>query len=224
MNETCFGDGGEPTPVIFGHQTGRWIAPRPALSSATFDSGQSAVNYALHVPDNYSPGYAYPLIVWFHDDGQNEQDVARCVPRISPQNYLGVGLRAPLPLRSGSPAAFRWSGGTEHRSWLEEDVAAVLDDVLPASVGPSGTNRHRRNRHRRNDGTADAASPAGVVCRYGGTERHVAGRLATRLVGTVHRTPGLAGAEHPVEDSGRRARRPFSPNASCRRTRRHPPH
>ena len=131
-----------------GHQLIRQIDLNSS-GDGGFDSGRAAIDYATSTPDNYTPSYAYPLIVWFHDDGLNELDVSRWLPRISPQNYLGIGLRAPVPAE-GVPGTFRWSLGTEHLAWLEEDVAATLGEVcsetsvhperiVAAGIGAGGT-------------------------------------------------------------------------------------
>lgn len=118
--------------------------------AATFDSGQASVDYSLYQPANDAPGYAYPLIVWFHDDGADEQDVLDWLPQISPQNYLGLGLRGPLPVKNGLPGQRRWSLGPEHLQWLEDQLAVALVDlcatrrihtgrIVAAGVGQGGS-------------------------------------------------------------------------------------
>ena len=98
------------------------VTPPPA----TFESGQAAVEYAVAVPSGYTPRYAYPLIVWFHDDGGDERDVLDWLPQLSPQNYLGLGLRGPLPVGDGLPGQRRWSLGRQHLEWLEDQLGLAL--------------------------------------------------------------------------------------------------
>lgn len=130
------------------------FAPRPRAAvwpyAATFESGQALVDFAVFTPDNYADGYAYPLIVWFHEAGGNEHDVLEQLPRISPQNYLGLGLRGPLPVVRGLPTQRTWSLGAEHLQWLEDQFVVSLidtvrqrrvhgDRIIAAGIGRGGT-------------------------------------------------------------------------------------
>lgn len=98
------------------------LTPPPA----THESGQAALEYALALPAGYTPRYAYPVIVWFHDDGGDERDVLDWLPQLSPQNYLGLGLRGPLPVSDGLPSQRRWSLGRQHLDWLEDQLGLAL--------------------------------------------------------------------------------------------------
>jgi len=49
---------------------------------------------SIHVPERYEEKYAYPLIVWFHEDGSNEGQLESVMSAISPQNYCGLGIQA----------------------------------------------------------------------------------------------------------------------------------
>ena len=49
-------------------------------------------NYFL--PVHYTPTYEYPLIVWLHSNGFNENQVDQVMPHISLRNYVGLGVRA----------------------------------------------------------------------------------------------------------------------------------
>jgi phospholipase/carboxylesterase len=122
------------------------IAPPPA----TYESGRPPVEYAVALPSSYTPRYAYPVIVWFHDEGGDERDVREWLPRLSPQNYLGLGLRGPLPVADGLPAQRRWSLGCQHLNWLEEQLAVALmetarqfsihaERIVAAGIGTGAT-------------------------------------------------------------------------------------
>lgn len=125
----------------------------PPLSThlaGTFESGQASIDYAVSTPRDYAPGYAYPLIVWFHDEGGDEREVLEWVPRISPQNYLGLGLRGPLPVADGLPTQRTWSTGPQHLEWLEDQLTAAVidfcqerlihvDRIVAAGIGRGGT-------------------------------------------------------------------------------------
>ena len=45
------------------------------------------------LPLHYEPKYRYPLIVWLHNDGFNENQIDQLMPHISLRNYLAVGVR-----------------------------------------------------------------------------------------------------------------------------------
>jgi phospholipase/carboxylesterase len=50
---------------------------------------------AVFVPLHYEANYAYPLIVWLHDNGEDEHHLADRMFEISMRNYVGVAPRAP---------------------------------------------------------------------------------------------------------------------------------
>lgn len=56
---------------------------------------------AFFTPEGYEPNYAYPLVVWFHAAGENEQVLHRIMPAISERNALGLSLRGEQRLRDG---------------------------------------------------------------------------------------------------------------------------
>ena len=67
---------------------------------------------AVLPPDGYEASYAYPLVVWLHDTGATERDLAPIARGVSERNYLGLAVRG-VPCRSaagvhrGGPA-FGW--------------------------------------------------------------------------------------------------------------------
>jgi phospholipase/carboxylesterase len=97
--------------------------------SGTHDSGDPAIQCAVFTPDHHEPGYDYPLVVWFHDRGENEKSLLTWMPRISRRNYLGLGLQGPLPVVDGLPDCRRWSLGDRALIWLEEELALSLCDL-----------------------------------------------------------------------------------------------
>src|SRR3972149_668782 len=49
--------------------------------------------HAVFVPHKYTPGYAYPLIVWLHGHGSDERQLRSIMPKVSIQNYVAVAPR-----------------------------------------------------------------------------------------------------------------------------------
>jgi hypothetical protein len=75
----------EPLPKPVGS-----IQRRVSTPSSTLDSEPGVVVFA---PLHYEPNYAYPLVVWLHAEGTDEQDLSRVIPRISMRNYVAVAPR-----------------------------------------------------------------------------------------------------------------------------------
>jgi phospholipase/carboxylesterase len=65
--------------------------------------------HAIALPDAYEPGYAYPLIVWFHGTDGTEDEVFDVLPQISERNYLALAIRGNLPTEAGA----RWASSVE---------------------------------------------------------------------------------------------------------------
>ena len=64
--------------------------------------GRSGQPYSLFAPLHYEPNYAYPLVVWLHNDGGDERQLARVMPLVSMRNYVGLGVRG-RRRRAGEP-------------------------------------------------------------------------------------------------------------------------
>ncbi len=96
--------------------------------TASDDAAQlwSNPGQALHLPENYEPGYAYPLIVWLHGAGSAEGELAHVLPQISNQNYIGLSLQGNLPVMNGK-AEFTWSLEPELLLQTEQEI---LESVL----------------------------------------------------------------------------------------------
>ncbi len=51
----------------------------------------------VYLPHNYEPNYPYPLVVWLHDAEWTAGELLDLMPRISPQNYLGLSIEGLTP-------------------------------------------------------------------------------------------------------------------------------
>src|SRR5271166_6201170 len=72
------------------------------------------------LPTGYEPRYAYPLLVFLHGNGGNEEQILRLAPRLSRRNYICVGLRGPDFL--GHRADGKWGFGWGDASELDSQV------------------------------------------------------------------------------------------------------
>ena len=48
---------------------------------------------SFFLPLHYTPSYEYPLVIWLHSNGFNENQIDHVMPYISLRNYVGVGIR-----------------------------------------------------------------------------------------------------------------------------------
>src|SRR3954452_23512491 len=97
-------------------------APRPAEGFYTHevaDPGPLPVRTFL--PAGYEPRYPYPLIVFFHGHGGNEEQILRLAPKLSRRNYICIGLRGPafLGRNAEDVPAFSWGDSTQ-RTLVED--------------------------------------------------------------------------------------------------------
>ncbi len=60
-------------------------------------SSPSSLPVRTFLPVHYEPNYAYPLIVFFHAHGCNEEQVLRYAPHISRRNFISISLRGMHP-------------------------------------------------------------------------------------------------------------------------------
>jgi phospholipase/carboxylesterase len=104
----------------------------------------------VFVPENYEPNYAYPLIVWLHEAGRSERDIAEVLPMISMRNYLGLALRGTARTNGDAGEAFSWSrtrnAGLEFEERLHASVRQMRRDfhihterVFLVGAGEGGT-------------------------------------------------------------------------------------
>src|SRR6476660_8538699 len=90
-----------------GFYTSEVEAPRP-LPVRTF------------LPTGYEPRYPYPLLVFFHGPGGNEEQILRLAPRLSRRNYICISLRGPVALgpRPDGRLGYAWGDGS-HDTLIE---------------------------------------------------------------------------------------------------------
>jgi len=98
---------------------------------------ESAINldfgHRLFVPQNYEPGYDYPLVVWLHSDASSEMELDHVMAALSTRNYIAIAPRANIKCK-GNSRRFRW-GSTTTDCAAAEDL--VWDCVQAAADGLS---------------------------------------------------------------------------------------
>ncbi len=106
------------------------------------------------LPLGYEPRYPYPLLVWLHGDGGNEEQLLRLAPRLSRRNFISIGLRGPhLHASPDEGMSFSWDGGNS---------SAVVEDYLLRAVEQT---RRRYHVHSERIYLAGYASGAAMAYR-----------------------------------------------------------
>jgi len=104
------------------------IATLPTRAAVLERSIELEFPYRLFVPENYEPGYAYPLVVWLHSDASSEMELDHVMPALSLRNYIAIAPRGNVKSR-GSQRRYRW-GTTLTDCAVAEDL--VWDSVQAA--------------------------------------------------------------------------------------------
>src|SRR5262245_65722653 len=82
------------------------------------------------LPVHYEPRYPYPLLVFFHGLGGNEEQILRLAPRLSRRNYISIGLRGPVllgPRRDGR-LGYGWGDGS-HDELVEDYLLRAVEQT-----------------------------------------------------------------------------------------------
>src|SRR5215467_16357260 len=99
-----------------------WRTFRPAEGFYTSEvEAPNRLPIRTFLPFGYEPNYAYPLLVFFHGHGGNEEQVLRLAPRLSRRNYICIGLRGPqaLCLRADGRTGYGWGSEGQFHTLLE---------------------------------------------------------------------------------------------------------
>jgi phospholipase/carboxylesterase len=85
------------------------------------------------LPTGYERKYAYPLVVFLHGRGGNEEQILKYAPRLSRRNFICIGLRGPQPVADalGRPA-FSWSADAPVDSNTEDYIYRAIEQTRRA--------------------------------------------------------------------------------------------
>ncbi len=101
---------------------------------------------ATFTPMGYEAGYRYPLLVWLHGEGSDEQSLPEVMRHVSTRNYVGVAPRGVDNAAEG----YTWGQSLGSIDTAEDAVFEAIeaaterfgphpDRVLLAGVGSGGT-------------------------------------------------------------------------------------
>lgn len=114
-----------------------WYFTRPAegfYNSEVFTPESLPVRTFL--PTGYEPGYAYPLLVFFHGRGSDEEHILRLAPRLSRRNFICIGIRGTQPVDLHEDGRLGYSWGSE------DNYDAQVEDYVLQAVGQTCENYH----------------------------------------------------------------------------------
>src|SRR5262245_26387026 len=74
------------------------------------------------LPTGYEPSYPYPLLVFFHGHGGNEEQILKLAPRLSRRNYISISLRGTQQLAPADDGSSRygWGAGDDGDVQIED--------------------------------------------------------------------------------------------------------
>lgn len=95
-----------------------------------------AAHRSIFLPLRYTPSYQYPLLIWLHSDGYNENQIDQVIPHISLQNYIGVGIRGTFATDSAGHR-FQWRDSPASVAAAHDSVIDSIDECSERfSVNP----------------------------------------------------------------------------------------
>src|SRR5947209_6950129 len=92
----------------------RWIRPAEGFYTSQVEAPE-CLPVRTFLPTGYEPNYPYPLLVFLHGHGGNEEQVLRLAPRLSRRNYIAIGLRGPYHVGTRPDGRHCFGWGTDGR-------------------------------------------------------------------------------------------------------------
>jgi phospholipase/carboxylesterase len=100
---------------------------------------------SLFAPLHYEPNYAYPLLVWLHRAGKDENELREVMPLISLRNYVAVAVRGTVEQSlAPSRVGYCWSQTAAHVAAADQAVCEAIElakrrfNVAPQKVFLAG--------------------------------------------------------------------------------------
>jgi phospholipase/carboxylesterase len=133
--------------------------PRPAEGFYTWQVEQPGpLPVRTFLPTGYEPRYAYPLVVFFHGHGGNDEQIIRLAPRLSRRNFICISIR-------GSQVIDMHPDGRLGYSWgADEGLDVLLEEYVMQAVDMTA---ERYNIHRRRIYLAGVCQGATLAYRLG---------------------------------------------------------
>lgn len=96
-----------------------WPVPKSPIPQ------QSRREFSLFLPSHYQASYAYPLIVWLHQDGSNRDEILELMPKVSCRNHIAIAPQSNF----GGISPIAWPDCDESIEAAYQTVLASVDSV-----------------------------------------------------------------------------------------------
>jgi phospholipase/carboxylesterase len=109
-----------------------WRFVRPAEGFYTSQvEAPAGLPVRTFLPTGYEPNYPYPLLVFFHGHGGNEEQVLRLAPRVSRRNYIAIGLRGPelVGTRHDGRGSYSWGADGQAGALVEDYLVRAVEQT-----------------------------------------------------------------------------------------------
>jgi phospholipase/carboxylesterase len=101
-----------------------------SLEAGRFEAASAETACALFGPLEYEAKYAYPLIVWLHDRGEDESQLLRIMPMVSIRNYVAVSPRGLLLPGDDGRDCYGWPQSGQQEQVAEDRIHESIDVAL----------------------------------------------------------------------------------------------
>ena len=104
--------------------------PRPAEGFYTTElHSPRRLPVRTFLPTGYEPRYPYPLLVFFHGQGSNEEQILRLAPCLSRRTFVCIALRGleRLECRADGRWGYAWGGDDAGDSLIEDYVLRAVE-------------------------------------------------------------------------------------------------
>lgn len=108
----------------------RFVRPQEGFYTSEV-SAPGGMPLRIFLPTGYEPNYSYPLLVFLHGQGGNEEQILRLAPFLSRRNYICIALRGPRPLgpRPDGQFAFSWGQLGRDNTLVEDYLFQALEQT-----------------------------------------------------------------------------------------------
>jgi phospholipase/carboxylesterase len=106
--------------------------PRPAEGFYTSElEAPQRLPVRTFLPTGYEPRYPYPLLVFFHGHGGNDEQVLRLAPSLSRRNYICIALRGlqRLEYRPDGRWGYTWGADDSADTLIEDYVLHAVEET-----------------------------------------------------------------------------------------------
>lgn len=109
--------------MLYSDLTLKQLRPPEGFYSSTVQYPRS-LPVQTFLPTGYEPRYPYPLLVFFHGHGSDEEQVLRLAPRLSRRNFICISLRGLRTVELHPDGRFGYSWGAD------EGADVLLEDYV----------------------------------------------------------------------------------------------